>query len=31
VGKIGRDQLKDIAQRNGRGEQDMARWLAPNL
>ncbi len=31
VGKIGRDQVKDLASRNDRSEDEMARWLAPNL
>ncbi|GAB3276008.1 methionine synthase [Parahaliea aestuarii] len=31
VGKIGRDQVVDIARRKGMEEREMARWLAPNL
>ena len=31
VGKIGRDQLADWAQRAGMGEAEAARWLAPVL
>jgi 5-methyltetrahydrofolate--homocysteine methyltransferase len=31
VGKIGEDQLKDMAQRRGQSEALMARLLAPNL
>ncbi len=31
VGKIGRDQLQSIAARKGTGEDEMQRWLAPNL
>jgi len=31
VGKIGRDQLEDMAQRRGLPVEELARWLAPNL
>ncbi|MGA0572945.1 methionine synthase [Variovorax sp. VNK109] len=31
VGKIGEDQLHDLAQRRGMGEQELQRLLAPNL
>ncbi|WP_116364137.1 methionine synthase [Parahaliea mediterranea] len=31
IGKIGRDQVEDIARRKGLEEREMARWLAPNL
>ncbi len=31
VGKIGRDQLEDLARRKGMGVDELARWLAPNL
>lgn len=31
VGRIGRDQLADYAQRKSRTVEEMARWLAPNL
>ena len=31
VGKIGEDQLKDLAQRRGMSERDVQRLLAPNL
>ncbi len=31
VGKIGEDQVADIARRKGLGEAEMRRWLAPNL
>ncbi|MDM7455732.1 MAG: vitamin B12 dependent-methionine synthase activation domain-containing protein, partial [Tepidimonas sp.] len=31
VGKIGRDQLEDMAQRRGWPVEELARWLAPNL
>ena len=31
VGKIGDDQLKDLAQRRGMAEADLQRLLAPNL
>ncbi|HEX5805710.1 MAG TPA: vitamin B12 dependent-methionine synthase activation domain-containing protein, partial [Macromonas sp.] len=31
VGKIGHDQLQDMAERRGLPEADLARWLAPNL
>ena len=31
VGKIGEDQLKDLAQRRGMTEQALQRLLAPNL
>mgnify|MGYP001627243606 CR=1 FL=1 len=31
VGKIGRDQLEDMAQRRGWPVDELARWLAPNL
>jgi 5-methyltetrahydrofolate--homocysteine methyltransferase len=31
VGKIGEDQLNDMAVRRGVGKDDLERWLAPNL
>ena len=31
VGKIGRDQLEDLAARRGMPVEELARWLAPNL
>jgi 5-methyltetrahydrofolate--homocysteine methyltransferase len=31
VGKIGEDQVIDMAQRRGVDKEDVARWLAPNL
>jgi 5-methyltetrahydrofolate--homocysteine methyltransferase len=31
VGKIGADQLADMATRRGVSQQDLERWLAPNL
>ncbi|MEC4718806.1 methionine synthase [Noviherbaspirillum sp. CPCC 100848] len=31
VGKIGEDQVQDMAQRRGVGKDDLERWLAPNL
>ena len=31
VGKIGRDQVEDIAQRKGESVAVMERWLRPNL
>lgn len=31
VGKIGRDQLKDYAQRRGESAEEAAKWLAGNL
>jgi len=31
VGKIGDDQLKDLAARRGMNERDLQRLLAPNL
>lgn len=31
VGKLGRDQIQDYAQRKGLSVQEMERWLAPNL
>ncbi|MEP0200778.1 MAG: methionine synthase [Halioglobus sp.] len=31
VGKIGRDQLEDIAARKGESIETMERWLAPNM
>jgi len=31
VGKIGRDQLKSLAERKGISEQELERWLRPNL
>ena len=31
VGKIGRDQLQDLAKRKGMTEQALERWLRPNL
>jgi len=31
VGKIGEDQLIDMAARRGMDKDDLERWLAPNL
>ncbi|MGL6159503.1 methionine synthase [Microbulbifer sp.] len=31
VGKIGRDQLKSLAERKGMPENELERWLRPNL
>jgi 5-methyltetrahydrofolate--homocysteine methyltransferase len=31
VGKIGRDQIEDLAQRKGEPVADIERWLRPNL
>jgi 5-methyltetrahydrofolate--homocysteine methyltransferase len=31
VGKIGDDQLQDLARRRGENPQDLQRLLAPNL
>ncbi|WP_237056719.1 methionine synthase [Microbulbifer sediminum] len=31
VGKIGRDQLASLAERKGTAEQELERWLRPNL
>ncbi|WP_250460928.1 methionine synthase [Microbulbifer litoralis] len=31
VGKIGRDQLQDLAERKGMTETELERWLRPNL
>ncbi|AMO97615.1 methionine synthase [Collimonas fungivorans] len=31
VGKIGDDQVSDMAARRGAGKDDVERWLAPNL
>jgi 5-methyltetrahydrofolate--homocysteine methyltransferase len=31
VGRIGRDQLEDVARRKGMPLEEAARWLAPNL
>ncbi|MDB5775566.1 MAG: metH, partial [Herbaspirillum sp.] len=31
VGKIGQDQVDDMARRRGVDKQDVERWLAPNL
>jgi 5-methyltetrahydrofolate--homocysteine methyltransferase len=31
VGKIGEDQLRDMAQRRGVPVEQLQRWLAPNL
>ncbi len=31
VGKIGRDQLEDVAARKGMSVDEMERWLRPNL
>ncbi|WP_019142223.1 methionine synthase [Noviherbaspirillum massiliense] len=31
VGKIGADQVEDMAQRRGVSKEDIERWLAPNL
>jgi len=31
VGKIGEDQLRDMAERRGLPQDQLERWLAPNL
>ena len=31
VGKIGRDQVEDLAQRKGLSVESAERWLRPNL
>jgi 5-methyltetrahydrofolate--homocysteine methyltransferase len=31
VGKIGQDQVDDMAQRRGVSKEDLERYLAPNL
>jgi 5-methyltetrahydrofolate--homocysteine methyltransferase len=31
VGKIGPDQLQDLAQREGVNQEELRRWLAPQL
>jgi 5-methyltetrahydrofolate--homocysteine methyltransferase len=31
VGKIGQDQLDDMAKRRGVSKEDLERYLAPNL
>jgi 5-methyltetrahydrofolate--homocysteine methyltransferase len=31
VGRIGRDQLEDLARRKRESVDELARWLAPNL
>jgi 5-methyltetrahydrofolate--homocysteine methyltransferase len=31
VGRIGRDQLEDLAQRKQQSVGELERWLAPNL
>jgi 5-methyltetrahydrofolate--homocysteine methyltransferase len=31
VGKIGADQLQDLAQREGVSQEELRRWLAPQL
>ena len=31
VGKIGMDQVEDMAKRRGASIEDVERWLAPNL
>jgi 5-methyltetrahydrofolate--homocysteine methyltransferase len=31
VGRIGRDQLEDLARRRAQSVDDLERWLAPNL
>jgi 5-methyltetrahydrofolate--homocysteine methyltransferase len=31
VGKIGNDQVADMAARRGASKDDLERWLAPNL
>ena len=31
VGRIGRDQLEDLARRRGVAASELERWLAPNL
>ena len=31
VGKIGQDQLDDMAARRGLPKEEVERWLAPNL
>jgi 5-methyltetrahydrofolate--homocysteine methyltransferase len=31
VGRIGRDQLEDLARRRQESVEELERWLAPNL
>lgn len=31
VGKVGKDQIEDLAKRTGVGVDELERWLAPNL
>jgi 5-methyltetrahydrofolate--homocysteine methyltransferase len=31
VGRIGRDQLEDLARRKSESVSELERWLAPNL
>ena len=31
VGRIGRDQLEDLAKRKSEAISELERWLAPNL
>jgi 5-methyltetrahydrofolate--homocysteine methyltransferase len=31
VGKVGDDQVADMAARRGAAKEDVERWLAPNL
>ncbi|MDX5436398.1 MAG: methionine synthase, partial [Pontibacter sp.] len=31
LGKIGEDQVADIAQRKGMAKEELERWLSPNL
>jgi 5-methyltetrahydrofolate--homocysteine methyltransferase len=31
VGRIGRDQLEDLARRKRESVEELERWLAPNL
>jgi 5-methyltetrahydrofolate--homocysteine methyltransferase len=31
VGRIGRDQLEDLARRKQQSVSELERWLAPNL
>ena len=31
VGKIGMDQVEDMARRKGVAREEIERWLAPNL
>jgi len=31
VGRVGRDQIQDYAQREGMSVPDVERWLGPNL